>query len=227
MIDPSLVTRVLDLARDRSRVVLGIAGSPGAGKSTLAVDLVEALNAVRPGDGDPFAVHVPMDGFHLADVELARLGRADRKGAVDTFDAVGYLELLRRLTVPGGPTVYAPAFDREIEQPIAGSIPVAPSTAVVVSEGNYLLLDVPPWDAVRSVAAEVWFCLPDESTRHARLEERHRRFGKSAEAARTWALGPDEANARLIAPSAARADLLVVDGRPLAGDARRPGRIVP
>src|SRR6186997_2591004 len=99
------------LARDH-RVVIGIVGSPGAGKTALAVQIASSIDD---------AVHVPMDVFHLADVELRRLGRLDRKGAIDTFDAYGYCALLQRIRRHGGDTIYAPAFDRDIEQPVAGS----------------------------------------------------------------------------------------------------------
>lgn len=112
-----LVAKAAAMATGGGRRILGIAGPPGAGKSTLAARLADALGPER-------AVVVPMDGFHLAQAELARLGRADRKGAPDTFDAAGYVSLLRRLRGSDGATVYAPAFDRCLEEPIAGSVPV-------------------------------------------------------------------------------------------------------
>ena len=97
------------LAYGSSRRIVGIVGMPGSGKSTLASRLVEILA--------PKAVIVPMDGFHLAGAELARLGRNEREGAVDTFDAAGYIALLRRLREPEqGVIVYAPSFSREIEE---------------------------------------------------------------------------------------------------------------
>lgn len=129
-----LAGRAATLATRGSRRILGIAGPPGAGKSTLAARLAEAL-------GPETAVVVPMDGFHLAQAELARTGLADRKGAPDTFDVAGYVSLLRRLRGADGATVYAPAFDRSLEEPIAGSIPVTPCVPLVITEGNYLLHD--------------------------------------------------------------------------------------
>lgn len=203
-----LVDRARRLACRDGRAVLGIAGAPGAGKTTLALAVVAALEAESPGT----AVHVPMDGFHLADVELDRLGRRDRKGAADTFDPGGYAALLRRLrAAPGheaGP-VYAPAFDREIEQPVAGSVPVHPGCRLVVSEGNYLLVDTPPWRAVRAGFDQVWFHETDESLRVERLVARHVRFGKTPDAARAWVRRTDEPNARLVAGTRPRADLVV------------------
>ncbi|MYW21746.1 nucleoside/nucleotide kinase family protein, partial [Streptomyces sp. SID2955] len=123
-----LLTRARSLPRDGRRALLGIAGSPGAGKTTLAENLVRALN----GDGVCRAAHVPMDGFHLADAELDRLGRRDRKGAPDTFDAAGYAALLRRLREETGEVVYAPGFERVLEQPLAGVLPVPPEARLVV-----------------------------------------------------------------------------------------------
>nr|WP_211214562.1 nucleoside/nucleotide kinase family protein [Actinomycetospora chiangmaiensis] len=197
--------------RDDHRALLGIAGAPGAGKTTLALALVEALGSD--------AVHVPMDGFHLADVELERLGRRDRKGAPDTFDAGGYAALLGRLRDPASGTVYAPAFDREIEQPIAGSIPVPSSCRLVVSEGNYLLVDDPAWRAVRARFDEVWFHGTDEVLRRSRLVERHVRFGKTRDEAVAWVEAVDEPNARLIEATRPHADLVVgVDGPMRAED---------
>ncbi|MYS78554.1 nucleoside/nucleotide kinase family protein, partial [Streptomyces sp. SID5926] len=152
-----LLARARRLPRDGRRAILGVAGSPGAGKSTLAAHLVRELN----GGGEPWVAQVPMDGFHLADVELDRLGRRDRKGAPDTFDAAGYAALLDRLRAePDGETVYAPGFERELEQPIAGAVPVPPSVRLVVTEGNYLLLETGAWARVRARLDEVWFCGP-------------------------------------------------------------------
>lgn len=196
-----LVTRARSLAEPGRRAVLGVAGSPGAGKTTLAERLVRALN----GPGEPWAAHVPMDGFHLADVELDRLGLRDRKGAPETFDAAGYAALLRRLREERDEIVYAPGFERVLEQPIAGAIPVPPAARLVVTEGNYLLL----WPRVRSQLDQVWFCELDEDERLRRLIARHEEFGKSHEDAVAWVLRSDQANAELVAPTRDRADLVV------------------
>ncbi|MEU6807868.1 nucleoside/nucleotide kinase family protein [Streptomyces sp. NPDC046831] len=204
-----LLVRARDLARDGRRAVLGIAGSPGSGKSTLAEHLVRALN----GPDGSWAAQVPMDGFHLADAELDRLGRRDRKGAPDTFDAAGYAALLRRLREederPDGETVYAPGFERVLEQPVAGALPVPPSVRLVVTEGNYLLLDTGAWSRVRPHLDEVWFCETEERERVRRLVARHERFGKDHDAAVAWVLGSDQRNADLVAATRDRADLIV------------------
>ncbi|MEV8530537.1 nucleoside/nucleotide kinase family protein [Streptomyces sp. NPDC051211] len=190
------------LAASGGRRILGIAGPPGAGKSTLAGRLARAL-------GPALAVVVPMDGFHLAQAELVRLGRADRKGAPDTFDATGYAALLRRLREPGPATVYAPAFDRSLEEPIAGSIPVHPAVPLVITEGNYLLHPADGWADVRPLLDESWFLAPDDAIRTRRLVERHVRHGRERARAEEWVTRSDEANARLIAPTRARADLVL------------------
>ncbi len=197
--------RAASLARPGHRAILGITGSPGAGKSTLAEHLVRELN----GDGPPWVAHVPMDGFHLADVELDHLGRRDRKGAPDTFDAAGYAALLRRLREEDEETVYAPGFERVQEQPIAGAIPVPPTARLVVTEGNYLLLDTGAWGRVRRQLDEVWFCEIDEQERIRRLVGRHEEFGKDHDTAVAWVLGTDQRNADLVAATRDRADLVV------------------
>jgi pantothenate kinase len=186
------------------RRILGLTGAPGAGKSTVAKQLVNAL-------GPDVAVLVPMDGFHLANEILIELGRRDRKGAHDTFDDGGYARLIATLRAQRSedPVVYAPRFRREIEESIGSSIPVLSSVPLVVTEGNYLLLEFGAWPAARSCVDEVWFLAPETDVRHARLLRRHEAYGKSPEDAASWALGPDERNAQLIESTASRADRIV------------------
>ncbi len=203
-----LLARATALTAPGRRAVLGIAGSPGAGKTTLAEHLVRELN----GTGEPWVAHVPMDGFHLADVELDRLGRRDRKGAPDTFDAAGYAALLRRLREETGEVVYGPGFERVLEQPIAGAIPVLPTARLVVTEGNYLLLHTGSWARVRPCLDEVWFCEVDEGERVRRLVARHEEFGKDHDTAVAWVAGTDQRNADLVATTRDRADLVVPVG---------------
>ena len=182
------IQRAKALAESGTRKILGIAGPPGGGKSTVARAVVAEL-------GDQARL-VPMDGFHLAQAELVRLGRRDRMGAPDTFDAAGFAALLQRLR-SDEPVVYAPEFRREIEEPIAGAIAIPNTTPLVVTEGNYLLLD------------ETWFVETDEELRVQRLIQRHIQFGKTPEYARAWVLRSDERNAELVAATAATADVLV------------------
>ncbi|GIE31244.1 nucleoside/nucleotide kinase family protein [Actinoplanes italicus] len=207
---PDLVARARALTGNGRRAVLGIAGPPAAGKTTLAAELVAALASGPPaGLEADWVAHVPMDGFHLADVELDRLGRRDRKGAPDTFDAYGYAALLRRLLEDRDEMIYAPGFERVLEQPIAASIGVPRSARLIVTEGNYLLLDEPPWTPVRELLSEVWYADLEPGERLRRLVDRHVRFGKEPAAARAWATGTDERNAELIAATRSRADLIV------------------
>ncbi len=143
---------------------------------------------------------MPMDGFHRRrrrgrPREATAVGRLDRKGAIDTFDADGYCALLERIRNAPPHIVYAPAFDRDIEQPIAGSIPVPPETRLVVTEGNYLLDDDSPWPSVRNLLSEVWFIDVPREERHRRLVARHVEFGKSPAAGRGVGRDIDEANA--------------------------------
>lgn len=201
-----LVERAVPYTAEPGTSIIGIAGPPGAGKTTLAEALVRAV-AERAGTG--VIVHVPMDGFHLADATLRRLGRLDRKGAPDTFDAAGYAAILRRIRAPRTATVYAPAFERELEQPIAGAIGVGPEARVVVTEGNYLLFDDPAWRAVATQMDEIWYVTLESGTRLRRLVDRHVRFGKSPEAARRWVHDVDEPNARLIEATAGRCRLVI------------------
>jgi pantothenate kinase len=154
------------------------------------------------------AVGVPMDGFHLADAELQRLGRLHRKGAIDTFDAYGYLALLQRIRQDTD-IVYAPAFDRDIEQPIAGSIPIAPTARLIVTEGNYLLDDDQPWPQVRDTLDEVWFVDLETDERRRRLIARHIEFGKTPAEAQAWVRDVDDLNAERIERARHKADLVV------------------
>ena len=185
-------------------VLVGVVGEPGAGKSTLTASLVAALR-----DEGTTAVLVPMDGFHLANVALAALGRADRKGAVDTFDAAGYAALLTRLRSGGPDTVWAPTYDRSIEESVAGAIEVPAGTEVVVTEGNYLLVDEGPWERVRGLIDEVWAVQVDAELRTQRLVARHIEFGKPPDVAAAWVASVDEPNAAFVRSTFGRADLVV------------------
>jgi pantothenate kinase len=192
----ALVERARTLAAAGERRILGIAGPPGGGKSTVARTVVAELGEL--------ARLVPMDGFHLAQPELVRLGRRDRMGAPDTFDAAGYAALLERLK-GDEPVVYAPEFRREIEEPIAGAIAVPRTVPLVVTEGNYLLL----WENIPPLLDETWYVQTDEELRVQRLIQRHIQFGKTPEYARAWVMRSDERNAALVAATAPAADVLV------------------
>ncbi len=201
-----LVDRAAALVPAGGRAILGIVGAPGSGKSTLAEQLLAQLRRRR---GESWVAHVPMDGYHLADDQLRRLGSLARKGAPDTFDADGYAHLLMRIKTHPHEWIYVPGFERTLEQPIAAALVVPPTARLIITEGNYLLLDEPSWRAGAARLDQVWFVTTEPTLRRERLVARHIRFGKAPEAARDWVLSVDEPNAILIDQGATRADLLV------------------
>lgn len=190
---------IAQLLRSGKRRILGLVGAPGAGKSTLA----EALATQWPN-----AIQVvPMDGFHLANVELQRLGRKERKGAPDTFDALGFIALLKRLrTQNAGEIIYAPSYERSLEEGVAGAIAIQPTTQLIVVEGNYLLLSDSPWNQVQALLDETWFVDVPQALRIGRLTQRHQQFGRSAKDAAEWVQHTDEPNAQRIEAEAHKAD---------------------
>ncbi len=200
-----LADRIRSLPGDR--VIVGIAGSPGSGKTTLALAVVAELDRREPGS----AVHLPMDGFHLANATLDARGLRSRKGAPETFDGSGFAALLARVRGERTTTVYAPQFDRRVDEGVAGSIAIGPGARFVVTEGNYLLLDADPWRAVPPLLDEAWFCVASDDERTRRLVARHTAFGRSPAAARAWARDVDGANALLVEATRGRADA-AVDG---------------
>jgi pantothenate kinase len=205
ILDPATAyDRAVDLAIRGRRAILGITGAPAAGKSTYA----EQLTAKLIADGHRVAL-VPMDGYHLAQSVLDDLGLAAVKGAPHTFDGYGFVALLKRLKEAPDEQIWAPRFDRGLEDSIAASIGVAPDITLVVTEGNYLLLDEMPWATIRTLLDQCWYVEVPEQLRHERLEARHRRYGRSPEEAHERTHGTDERNAQLIAATAAMADAIV------------------
>jgi pantothenate kinase len=194
------------LMDSRPRVMVGIAGPPAAGKSTLASSLASALCRLHGGD---VAVAVGMDGFHLANSELTRLGYAGRKGAPETFDAYGFVALLRRLRAADEPVVYAPTYSRTVHESINSAVPVAAGVQVVVVEGNYLLLRRPPWDRVRGLLDVAFYLDTPAGVRVDSLVRRQRTRGLDRSSALNWVHGSDEVNAKLIAETRDDADVVL------------------
>ena len=194
--------RISSLLSAGGRKIIGIVAPPGAGKSTLAQALTAQFGAALQV--------VPMDGFHLANSELERLGKRSRKGAPDTFDAAGYVNLLRRLKNQAvDEVVYAPDYRREMEEGIAGALPIAAQTPLIVTEGNYLLLPDAPWNQVADVVDEIWYLAVPQALRLERLLARHMRFGRTRQQGLDWIASTDEPNAVRIAQCQPRADVVV------------------
>ncbi|HET7140764.1 MAG TPA: nucleoside/nucleotide kinase family protein [Arthrobacter sp.] len=196
-----LVERARSLAAGGTRRILGITGAPGAGKSTVAQAIAEALGGQ--------AARVGMDAFHLANQVLAAHGSRERKGAPDTFDPWGYANLLHRLKTNREPVVYAPVFDRGLEESIGSAVPVARAVPLVITEGNYLLLDAEGWLESREQIDEVWYLDVSEAERQSRLVRRHEAFGKPHAEAAAWATGSDQRNADVVEGTRVRADLII------------------
>jgi pantothenate kinase len=197
------------------RRVVGIAGPPGAGKTTLVEGVLAAAAADQRLRGR--IAHLPMDGFHLTNAVLDRLGRRDRKGAPDTFDARAYAAVLAAVREVPRRVVTAPAFDHAVGEPEPDALTVPTDADLVLTEGNYLLLDDPQWHAVRASLDESWFCALGDDVRQHRLVRRHVAAGRDPDDATAWVHRSDEANARLVAQGAALADVVLVDGRVVEG----------
>ena len=201
-IDEAL-SRIKDLALKHSgRFIIGIVGKPGAGKSTLTSHLIEHL----PKDSVSL---VPMDGYHLSNLQLKNLGLSDRKGAFNTFDSNGYVSLLKRINTETDHDIYFPVFHREIEESYAADGVVLANTKIVLTEGNYLLFDKAGWEKVAAELTEIWYININDGVRIDRLVKRHEFYGKDKDSALNWATGTDEINAKIVESTAAKADVII------------------
>jgi pantothenate kinase len=190
------------------RYMLGLVGYPGAGKSTTANYLVEGINLAQNGDGE-IAVVLPMDGFHRYNAQLKEMNLFHLKGVPDSFDGQSFVSLLRRVRQERTQTIGCPCFDRALEEPTEDAIKIKPSHKLVVVEGNYLLLDRPPWDKVRENLDEVWFVDCDKVEMKNRLKIRHALGGRDPEAARIKMESTDLPNAELIETTRKWADRVI------------------
>ncbi len=198
----ALAGRVRALPEAEVRRLVAIAGPPGAGKSTLAAALVAHLNR-----DEPVAALVPMDGFHLDNAILVERGLLPRKGAPETFDALGFLRMIERLE--RDPEVVIPGFDRARDISIAGAAVVSPSVRIAVVEGNYLLLDESPWSALRAHWDLSVMLAPPLEVLRARLIDRWLTHGHDRAAAEARALANDLPNAERVLSGSLPADILL------------------
>jgi pantothenate kinase len=194
------------LAAAGRRVILGLAGPPGAGKSTLAVAIVSNAQARM---GEEWAAYLPMDGYHLSNAQLARLGLLDRKGAPATFDADGYAAMLSRVASDDERDIYVPDYDRALHEPIAARHLVPAAARLVVTEGNYLAVDEPRWRAARRWIGHLWYVDAADALREERLVARQLRGGRGEAAARDWVSRSDRPNGELVKRSRDNADLVI------------------
>jgi pantothenate kinase len=199
--EEALVERARTLTKN-GRKILGITGAPGAGKSTIAKAIVEKL-------GKELCAFAPMDGFHLSNSTLIAENKRDRKGAIDTFDSEGYVNLLKRLRALNEEVVHAPDFYRSVEESIGSALPIKKSIPLVVTEGNYLLAAEGAWSEVKGLLDECWFIDLAEDVRIDRLIKRHIEVGKSPADAEKWSRGSDQKNAEAIIALRERADLVI------------------
>jgi|ERR1700733_13075351 pantothenate kinase len=200
-----LLSNKLSALKAGERYILGVVGYPGAGKSTVSEWLETGVNRLYPHS----AIVVPMDGYHFSNETLDQLRLREFKGIPETFDAIGFIELLRRLRTTTDKNVCCPRFDRGIEASIEDAIVISPAQRLCIVEGNYLLLDKDPWRECKSLFDEVWFLDVTFATILPRLIARHIKGGRTPEGATAKVESTDLPNARLIEETKCRADRVI------------------
>ncbi|MES2968586.1 MAG: nucleoside/nucleotide kinase family protein [Pseudomonadota bacterium] len=201
MTPQALAEEIRRRADGRGRFITALAGPPGAGKSTLAAAVVAALG--------PGARVVPMDGFHYDDTVLIARGQRARKGAPETFDVAGFLNLMRRLRDDTETEVAIPVFDRTMELSRAGADIVTPDDQFLVVEGNYLLLEENPWTALGDYFDMTVFLDVPEAELERRLIQRWLDHGKTEAEAVAWIASNDLPNALRVTRGSRTADAVI------------------
>ncbi|BCM93523.1 hypothetical protein IAD21_05414 [Abditibacteriota bacterium] len=197
------------------RSLIALVGLPGAGKSTLAARLEEAVNE-RAGEGT--MVVLGMDGFHLTKAQLEKLPDPEcafaRRGSPWTFDAHLMAERLRCIKQAGGhESVWWPDFQHDVGDPIENVHEIGPDVRLVLVEGLYLLHKADGWDEVCHQFDEHWCLDTPLEVALERLTLRHMRVWQlTREEAQRRIARNDQFNANIVMDSCSRADWRIMDG---------------
>lgn len=204
----ALTQLLLDLSNERGnkRFLLGLTGVPGSGKSTLATSLMNNINKQLQKE---VAVVVPMDGFHYHNELLVRKGLLQKKGSWETFDSENFVKLVKKIVRETTTTIYCPAYDRKLHNPVENAIEIQPIHKIIIVEGNYLLLDKWPWSELPTLFDESWFIAVPLGIVEKRLINRHVVTGRSLEEALQKVTTTDLPNAQLIMDTKERADKII------------------
>lgn len=201
-----VVEFIESLLYPNERIIIALAGPPGSGKSTLAQAVVNTFNALK--DPARSAALMPMDGFHLDNDVLVERGLLSRKGAPNTFDVLGLLELLQQVKQQTE-TLYYPLFDREKDKSLLAAGQLLENTSIVVVEGNYLLLDAPLWRDAKQYFDGLVFLNTPMPLLEERLLKRWLGLGFSLDDALAKAQLNDLPNAQLVLSQSVAADLIL------------------
>ncbi|MGB1010442.1 MAG: phosphoribulokinase [Thiolinea sp.] len=191
----SIASHILQTAaQTKQRYIVAVAGAPASGKSTLAEQLEQVINQQQ---GEAISMVVPMDGFHLDNHTLDEMNLRHRKGAPETFDSKGFVNLIQQLKTASD-TVAIPLFDREQDAVIPKARNVDPRHKILLVEGNYLLLDIAPWLELAGLFDDKIFLNPGLEVLEQRLIQRWLDHGYDTAGARERALSNDIPNARFV-----------------------------